>query len=209
MPLSNLLDDIKGVIWGSRGINVQFTGSATSALKSKGETDSFVDLWVSEKHDLKVNKSKYPVQNGFVISDTAYVEPRKLTLTGYIVNVKSVPYTLGTLGYSSKQSVKSGWATLEKAARELTPLNVNTNVGSFTNMLITGLSTAIDKSTGTNLLFTLDFEEIKIVKLQISSFTVDKLQGDNNPAKNMTDKTNAGQVQSSSVLSGLFNTIGF
>ncbi len=209
MPLSNIVDEVKGVIWGSRGINVQFKGASSITNSKKGETDSFVDLWVSEKHSLKVNKSKYPVQSGFVISDTAYVEPKKLSLKGYIVNVKSAPFTLGVLGYSSKQHVKSGWAALQKAANELIPLNINTNVGSYTNMLITSLSTSLDKTTGTNLLFDLDFEEIKIVQSQISSLSVDKLPGDNNPAKNMTDKTNAGQTQSQSILSQIGGFLGF
>lgn len=210
MPLENVVDDLRGVIWGSRGINVQFVGTSTNVNKAKGETDSFVDLWTSENHSLKVNKSKYPVQSGFVISDTAYVEPKKLTLQGYIANVQSVPYTLGVLGYSSKQRIKSGWALLEKAARDLTPLNINTNVTSYSNMLIVGLSTSVDKSTGTNMLFNIEFEEIKIVQSQLTSLSTDKLSGDNNPAKNMTDKANAGQVQSqdSSLLSSLARFIG-
>lgn len=207
MPLENILNDIQGVIWGSRGINVQFKGTALS--KAKGETDQFVDLWTSEHHSLKVNKSNYPVQSGFVISDTAYVEPKKLSLQGYIVNVQSVPYTLGVLGYSNKQRIKNGWSLLEKAAKELMPLNVNTNVASYTNMLITGLSTSMDKSTGTNMLFNIDFEEIKIVQSQLVSLSADKLSGDNNPAKNMTDKANAGQVQgqTSSLASNFFSNL--
>lgn len=208
MPLENILDDIKGVIWGSRGINVQFKGIAKNV--NKGETDSFVDLWTSEHHSLKVNKSQYPVQSGFVISDTAYVEPKKLSLQGYIVNVQSVPFTFGALGYQSKQRIKDGWQLLEKAAKELMPLNINTNVASYTNMLITGLSTSMDKSTGTNMLFNIDFEEIKIVQSQLVSLTPSKLEGDNNPAKNMTDKANAGQVQgqSTSLASDFFKSIG-
>jgi hypothetical protein len=211
MPLEDLTNAIEGVIWGSRGINVQFTGTTTNIAKNKGDTDSFVDLWMGEKHSLKVKKSKYPVQSGFVISDTAYIEPKKLSLTGYIVNVKSLPYTFGVLSYSSRQHVKSGWATLQNAAKNLDPLNINTNVGSFSNMLITGLSTSIDSSTGTNMVFTLDFEEIKIVKSNVSILSVDNLQGDNNPAGNMTDKTNGGQVQSqnTSLLSSFSNIVGF
>jgi hypothetical protein len=77
-------------------------------------------------------------------------------------------------------------------------------------MLITGLSTSMDKSTGTNMLFNIDFEEIKIVQSQLVSLSPSKLEGDNNPAKNMTDKANAGQVQaqSQSLAAEFFNSIG-
>lgn len=207
MPLSNETGEIQGVIWSKRDISVFFSGASSTENVKKGDSDSFVDLWLAERHTLKISKSKYPVQSGFVISDTAYVEPRKLSLTGYIANVKALPLTDGRLGVFNNQQIKSGWAILEKSARNLRPLNVNTNLGAFSNMLITGIRTLIDKTTGRNLKFVLDMEEIKIVTSQISKITVDKVAGSNNPAKNKTDKVVSGNVQSKSILFSLNKAI--
>ena len=196
--MAMILDDLKGIIWGRRNIAVKFKSASGFDRQGQAESDRFVDHWISENHHLEVTTTHYPIENGSAISDNAYMEPRKLKLIGYISNIEAIPYTLGLFNYQSLQKIKSGWATLEAAAEDLTPLNVATTVGYYGNMLITDLSTTLDKTTGTNVLFTLEMTELKMVSsARTQGLTPDKLA--DGPAKNMQDPVNGGTQQSKPV----------
>lgn len=182
MSFKKITKRIAGIIWGTRLITVHFNG----------RNDDFVDTWLSEKHALEVTSSQYPVEGGHTISDTAYVEPRKITLSGHISNLEYIPYTLSQVGFKSYQKIKDGWQFLEQAAQARELLRVSTTVGDFSNMLISKLTTTIDKDTGVNLTFEIEFKEIVIV----SSYEgIQPVMVKGTPAENMTSPSHGGVVQ--------------
>ncbi len=182
MAFKKIAESIAGIIWGKRLITVHFNG----------RTDDFVDTWLSEKHELEVISSQYPVEGGSTISDTAYVEPRKITLAGHISNLAYIPYTLSQVGFKSYQKIQDGWHFLEQAAQARELLRVSTTVGDFSNMLISKLTTTIDKETGVNLTFEIEFKETRIV----SSYEgIQPVMVKGTPAENMTTPNHGGVVQ--------------
>lgn len=182
-----LLSDIEGVIFGKSNINV-------IGLTS-------IDLWTAEQHKIKVKTTHYPVEDGSSITDNAYKKPSKITLTGFVSNLKvltpEIPFLFGSIGYVSTQKVKTAWQQLKKLADDLEPLTIVTTVDKYENMLITEIDTSpINRDTGTSLIFNIEFSEIKTVGTEETSLPPIKLQGDSNPAKNMTDKANGGSRNS-------------
>lgn len=191
-----LISDIAGVIFGTD--NIQVIG-----LES-------VDLWYAEEHEINVSITKYPVEDGSSISDNAYRKPYKIKLSGMITNIQEltldVPFLFGSTGIVTTQKPKTGWALLDQFANARERFQVITTVKTYENMLITGVKTRIDYETGTNLIFDLSFEEVKLVDTAQDTFSPINVQGNNNPAINSTDIINGGTKNTTSASSLLLKT---
>jgi len=177
-----LVSDISGVLFGTD--NIQVIGLQN------------VDLWYQEQHEIEVKTSDYPVEDGSSVSDNAYRKPYKIKLSGMITNVQQitprVPFLFGSTGIVTTQKAKTGWALLDQFANAREPFLVITTVKTYHNMLITGVKTVINKETGTNLKFELEFKEIQLVGTTQEEVTPLQVLGDNNPASNSTDIATLG-----------------
>lgn len=192
-----LISDIAGVIFGQD--NIQVIG-----LQS-------VDLWFAEEHEIKVSITKYPVEDGSSISDNAYRKPYKIKLSGMITNIQQltpdIPFLFGSTGIVTTQKPKTGWALLDQFAKERERFLVITTVKTYENMLITGVKTRIDHDTGTNLIFDLSFEEVKLVDTAAQTFAPINVQGTGNPAGNSTDIINGGLKNVKDVATSLLGSL--
>ncbi|GGG03944.1 MULTISPECIES: phage baseplate protein [Cysteiniphilum] len=182
-----LISDIEGIIFGKGNISLQ---DSNNIIVMTG-----VDLWTAEQHKIKVKTTHYPIEDGSSITDNAYKKPSKITLTGFVSNLKvltpEIPFLFGSIGYVSTQKVKTAWQQIKALANAREPLTVITTVDKYENMLITEVDTSsMDKNTGTSLMFKLELTELNTVTSKSLSPSV--LRGDNNPVKNMTEKVNGG-----------------
>jgi hypothetical protein len=162
-----------------------------------------VDLWTSEKAEISVRTTKYPIEDGSSVTDNAYREPIKISLSGFVSNIQFLGDSVGVpnlVGYRSTQKVKNVWQQIETLASERELLTIVTTFASYSNMLLTKVSTDdVNFRSGTSMGFTLDFEEIKIVGTQTTSLPPIKVGGDDNPAQNMTSIINGGVRDSQAV----------
>jgi len=184
-----LISDITGIIFGTD--NIQVIGLEN------------VDLWYAEEHEINVSVTKYPVEDGSSISDNAYRKPYKIKLSGMITNIQEltvdIPFLFGAAGIVTTQKPKTGWALLDKFANERGTFTIMTTVKTYENMLITGVKTRIDYETGTNLIFDLSFQEVKLVETDQDTFSPINVQGSSNPAGNSTDIVNGGTKNTTTV----------
>lgn len=198
--LNDIWDKFSAFMWGSRTIAIKF---------QQVNNDSFVDNWLSEKHEYAASFSQYPVESGFVVSDNMVLEPKKITVSGYISSIKSVPYTLSLLNYKTTEKLRDGWSILTGALEAGEPLTVATSLGIYDNMFIENLSSEeIDEKSGLSLVFKLDLKEIRTAQSQTTTTNVviDK----NSPYADKNDPIEAAgqnQTETIAMLNSMFNNM--
>lgn len=184
--INNVIQNIDALIFGT---------DLTSIVGLTG-----IDLYPSENHDLGAEKTKLAIESGANITDHAAILDAKITLTGIISNISNifsgVPLVIGAIGVKSTVKTRDGWEKLVTLRDARQPLTVVTSLKVYENMLITDLSALVDKTTGPNLFFTLQLEEMRTVGSQIVQLPPSKVSG---PATNKTSKINGGERQSSQV----------
>lgn len=142
------------------------------------------DAVLREDHSNKISVTKNPVEFGADISDHAIIEPKSLTI---IAEVSDNPlFDLGNIGAiiepitnifgSSTESnttrTKAAYSTLTSFMESREPIEVQTKLKNYTDMLITNISTSQDKDTGQILNMSITIEEILITEsetIEISS----------------------------------------
>lgn len=116
----------------------------------------YFDALLHADHTSSVTPTQHPVQTGAAISDHAYVEPKEISLEVGMTDV------VGGDG-SSVQAYKVFLALMEK--RE--PCTVVTRLATYSNMLLTSISSPDDYTTMYGLRCTLIFTEIRVVSVAV------------------------------------------
>lgn len=141
------------------------------------------DSTVSEDHNETVRTTKNPVQEGYLKSDHAVVDPIQLSIRGRVQDWALNPLVLlgdqyapseGYFGFSEARARSQvAYEELRKLMRSRELLEVETGLGKFNNMLITNISTNIDKDTAQVLDAQLRLEEVLVTTQQNDIVTKD------------------------------------
>lgn len=115
------------------------TGSGAAAVESTLRYHSVV----VEDHEIKSEVTGFPAQTGFVVSNHAIIKNDKISITGIVSDTPIVgTETFHQFGLDNK---KIAFATMRKLVRNATPCKVQTNLGTYDNVIFTSFKTKTDK----------------------------------------------------------------
>jgi len=144
-----------------------------------------LDAVLSETHNNNIRITKNPIELGADITDHAIIEPKKINIVAQVSDTPLGAAAFGTIVDSVTGlfgSSTSGDLTRSNAAYQAMvqlmelrePIDVQTNLILYTNMMITSLSTRQDKNSARAVMMVLNLEEViitesKIIKLESST----------------------------------------
>lgn len=144
----------------------------------------FFDAVLKAEHQTQLKITTHPVQYGANIADHSYVEPATLTMEIGMSDV--MPGIIeGQFSDQESRSV-SAYQTLLKLQSDRNPLQINTRLNNYKNMLIEQIIAPDDVKTQYGLRTTVKFKEIFVVN-------VAKIKVSKSPQ--ITGTTNRGNLQ--------------
>ena len=148
-----------------------------------------LDAVLSEDHKIEIKYTTNPVELGAEITDHAIVAPKRLTMVVQITDTPLGIAAVGELvdsvsnifGSSTEENVTrsvAAYIKIKEIAETREPITIQTRLETYSNMLITNISTPTDKDTSRVALMTIQFTEIRIVNSLISELSSESLSGD-------------------------------
>jgi hypothetical protein len=134
-----------------------------------------IDTILNESHDTSMNITTQPVEMGADITDHIYANPATVNVSGIISDVtNNTFFDIGLIGFGGDvlekitgkpQQSKSqqSWAKLEQIARKGQLIDLVTNLKTYTNMAIVGMSCTQDKDSVLEVRFSMSLREVFIV----------------------------------------------
>lgn len=117
-----------------------------------------VDVTLQESHEFGARATDWPVEEGTVITDHVRLEPRALTIEGFVTDTP--------IAFTSVGNVRSatGFEILEQLWEARTPFIVVSQLRYYENMIIESL--VIPKNRESALRFTCNMREVVLVSGQ-------------------------------------------
>lgn len=115
---------------------------------------------VAEEHEITSEITKFPVQSGFNISNTAIKKNRKVSVSGVVSNHLIVG-SQEMHEYGGNNS-KVMFETLKNLVRQATPCEVNTNLGDYTPVIFNKFKTKQMAGKTDIMEFTIFGEEVQL-----------------------------------------------
>lgn len=116
---------------------------------------------ISEEHEVTSEITKFPIQEGFNVSNHAIRKNRKISLKGIITN-NLIVGAEEFHEYSTVSNTKAVYATLKELIRQATPCIVNTNLGDYDPVIFTKFSTKQQAGMTDAMEFTISGEEVQL-----------------------------------------------
>lgn len=130
----------------------------------------FFDAILNMQHSSDLTITSHPVEIGTSVTDFAYMNPRKLSMSIGMTDTAQSFISGQFSGGASRSS--QAWQVLQDLQTLRIPIQVYTRLGLYQNMLIASLSTTDDNTTNHALKATVDFQELlvaKVSKVKVSS----------------------------------------
>jgi hypothetical protein len=147
-----------------------------------------LDAVLEEFHTNDVLVTKNPVEYGADVTDHAIVQPKRLNLRavvsdtplgtaafGVIVDNASRLFGRSTSDSQTRSTTAYNALLALQAARE--PIDVQTKLRLYSNMLITNITVGQDKDTSREVQLDITLEEIQIVATELITLAEDQLGG--------------------------------
>lgn len=146
-----------------------------------------LDAVLSEGHNSTIRLTKNPVEFGAEITDHSIIEPKKINIVaevsdtplglaafGQIVDTITGLFGTSTVESITRSNAAYGAMILLQEARE--PLEIQTKLKLYQDMIITNISTVQDKDTSRIVRMIIDLEEILIVQSELVELEASQLQ---------------------------------
>jgi len=126
---------------------------------------------LEESHETNTQVTKFPVQEGFEVSNHAIRLNRKLLLTVMFSNVVtdwtstvSIPFMNNTYDTEfSNNNIRSAFEQLKWLVQSATLCDIDTNLGSYSNVVFTGVSTSSSAGRMDSMEVKLQGEELQVI----------------------------------------------
>ena len=141
------------------------------------QLSGFVDGYITEDHEGNVRTTRLPIETGASLTDHAVVEPRVITLDGWVSDVhqykpreafESPVQTFPTVPLGERAGRAS--QELERLRVARTPIEIYTHLGRYENMLLIRVRERTGANTGRGMRCTLEFQKIDFVDLTRREF---------------------------------------
>lgn len=145
-----------------------------------------LDAVISETHNNTISLTKNPVELGADITDHAIIEPKKITIVAQVSDTplgtaalgEIVDSVTGFFGTSTSQNLTRSTAAynaIKEIMQQKEPIEVQTKLVLYTDMLITSLNITQDKDTSRVALMNITLQEVLITSSEIVQFDPDDL----------------------------------
>jgi len=164
-----------------------------------------LDAVLSESHNSTILLTKNPVELGTQITDHSIIEPKKINIIaevsdtplglaafGQIVDVITGLFGTSTVESITRSNAAYGAMILLQEARE--PLEIQTKLKLYQDMIITNISTTQDKDTSRIVSMSIDLEEILIVQSELVQLDPSQLQ-DGSPKEQASPPVQEGRKE--------------
>jgi hypothetical protein len=146
-----------------------------------------LDAVISETHTNQIRLTKNPVELGADITDHAVIEPKKINIIAQVSDTplgtaafgQIVDLVTGLFGTSTTQNItrsNAAYNAMVQLMEEREPIEVQTKLKLYQDMVITSLSVTQDKNTSRIVLMNISLEEVLITESQIVKLTPEQLQ---------------------------------
>lgn len=146
-----------------------------------------LDAVLSETHNNQVRLTKNPVELGADITDHAIIEPKRINIIAQVSDTplgtaafgQIVDLVTGLFGTSTTQNItrsNAAYNAMVQLMEQREPIEVQTKLVLYENMVITGLTTTQDKNSSRIVLMNLTLEEVLITESQVVKLDPEQLQ---------------------------------
>ena len=146
-----------------------------------------LDAVLSEAHNNTVSLTKNPVEFGADITDHAIVQPKQVTILAEVSDTplgaaafgQIVDLVTGLFGTSTTPNItrsNAAYNALVQVQEAREPIDVQTRLKLYKDMVITSISTVQDKDSSRIARMVIGLEEVLIVQSQIVQLSPDQLQ---------------------------------
>ena len=149
--------------------------------------DIQLDAVISESHVNEVSLTNNPVELGAEITDHAVVQPKRLNIVAQVSDTpmglaafgQIVDLVTGLFGTSTTDNITRSNAAYNaivqlQEARE--PIELQTKLKLYTNMIITNVSVQQDKNTSRIVRMSIDVQQVIITQSEIVQLSEDQLR---------------------------------
>lgn len=147
-----------------------------------------LDAVISETHNNQVRLTKNPVEFGADISDHAIIEPKRVSIVAQVSDTplgaaaigQIIDLVSGLFGTSTSQNLTRSniaYNAIVQLMEQREPIQIQTKLTLYTDMIITSLSVTQDKDTSRVVLMNISLEEVLISESQILRLSADQLEG--------------------------------
>lgn len=146
-----------------------------------------LDAVISESHTNEVTLTNNPVELGADITDHAIVQPKRVNVLAQVSDTplgaaafgQIVDLVTGLFGTSTGENITRSNAAYNamvqlQEARE--PIELQTRLKLYTNMIITNIRTQQDKDTSRIVRMNIDLQEVLITESEIVQLSEEELQ---------------------------------
>jgi hypothetical protein len=185
-----------------------------------------LDAVLSETHTNQVRLTKNPIELGVDITDHAVIEPKRINIVAQVSDTplgsaafgQIIDLVTGLFGTSTTQNItrsNAAYNAMVQIMEAREPIEVQTKLKLYSDMLITGLSVSQDKTSSRIVLMTLNLEEALITESQIVKLTPRQLkqgsareQGSSADSKGRQEPVTPTSTTKKSVLKSVINWVG-
>lgn len=164
-----------------------------------------LDAVLSETHTNEVRLTKNPIELGADITDHAIVEPKKINIIAQVSDTplgvaalgQIVDSVTGLFGTSTSDNItrsNAAYNALVQLMENREPIEVQTKLKLYSNMLITSISTKQDKDSSRAVLLVINLDEALITESQIVKLDAEQLE-EGSPREQATSPENKGRQE--------------
>jgi hypothetical protein len=146
-----------------------------------------LDAVISEAHTNEVSLTSNPVELGAEITDHAVVQPKRLNIVAQVSDTpmglaafgQIVDLVTGLFGTSTTGNItrsNAAYNALIQLQEEREPIDIQTKLKLYTNMIITNVGVKQDKNTSRIVGMPIDLQQVIITESEVVQLTEEQLQ---------------------------------
>ena len=146
-----------------------------------------LDAVISESHVNEVSLTNNPVEFGAEITDNAVTQPKQINIIAEISDTplgvaafgQIVDLVTGLFGSSTSENItrsNAAYNAVIQIQEDREPIQIQTKLKLYTNMIITNVSVQQDKNTSRIVRMSIDLQQVIITESEIVQLTEEQLQ---------------------------------
>lgn len=146
-----------------------------------------LDAILTETHDNRFRLTKNPIELGADTTDNVVIEPKTVTISTIVTDTpiglaalgQIVDNVTGLFGTASDENITrsaAAYNSIIALAETREPLELQTNLKLYGNMVITGVSTTQNKDSSRAVNMIIKLEEVLIVETEVVQLPADQLE---------------------------------
>ncbi len=185
-----------------------------------------LDAVLSETHNNAIRLTKNPVELGADITDHAIVEPKRINIVAQVSDTplgtaalgEIVDLVTGLFGTATSDNITRSNAAYNAMVQIMElrePIEVQTKLKLYSDMMITSLATTQDKTSSRIVLMNINLEEVLITESQIIKLDPEQLedgstkeQGSSPEKKGRQEPIAPSEATNKSVLKSVLDWVG-